>query len=78
MSSWEAPNCYTNAQRLFKKPYAQSSAAEQIVHSTSAGGEPELAKATEQQLTLLHGPWQPGELAHLTGHSARQQPQDRK
>lgn len=66
------------AQRLFKKPCTESLAAKQIVHSASAGKEPELAKGTEQQLTLLHGPWQPGELTHLTGHRARQQLQDRK
>lgn len=47
------------AQRLFKKPYAESSAAEQIVHSISpvqAGEKPELEKAQSSNLLFSMAP----------------------
>lgn len=44
------------AQRLFKKLYAESLAAEQIVLSNSAGEEPELEKAQSSNLLFFMAP----------------------
>jgi len=44
------------AQRLFKKRYSESSAAEKIVHSTLAEEEPELEKAQSSSLLFSMPP----------------------
>lgn len=49
------------AQRLFRKPCAESSAAEQIAHSISTGKEPGMEKTQGSSSVLSLGPGSRGD-----------------